>query len=85
MLGHGDRQTQLLPKKIEALAGQRIVAVSAGGYHSLARTADGSVWSWGQGEYGCLGPAVISSSYLPLHPHLDLLGQQLVRHVLAVA
>ena len=46
-LGHGDEQRQLLPKKVEALAGQRIVAVSAGEHHSLALTADGSVWSWG--------------------------------------
>ena len=29
-LGHGDQQHQLLPKKIEAFAGQRVVAVSAG-------------------------------------------------------
>ena len=28
-LGHGDQELQLLPKKIEALAGQRVVAVSA--------------------------------------------------------
>ena len=55
MLGHGDQQTQLLPKKVEALAGQRAVAVSAGSSHSLAITADGAVWSWGDGEYGKLG------------------------------
>ena len=65
MLGHGDRQTQLLPKKIEALAGQRIVAVSAGGYHSLARTADGSVWSWGQGACGMLGHGDQQGQLLP--------------------
>ena len=29
-LGHGDEQHQLLPKKVEAFAGQRVVAVSAG-------------------------------------------------------
>ena len=29
-LGHGDQQHQLLPKKIEAFAGRRVVAVSAG-------------------------------------------------------
>jgi len=51
-LGHGDQQSQLLPKKIEAFAGQRVVAVSAGEYHSLALTAGGSVWSWGDGDYG---------------------------------
>ena len=53
-LGHGDRQDQLLPKKIEALAGQRVVAVSAGN-HSLALTADGALWSWGWGGFGSLG------------------------------
>jgi membrane protein implicated in regulation of membrane protease activity len=54
-LGHGDQQRQLLPKKIEALAGQRVVAVSAGGGHSLALTADGAVWSWGSGACCQLG------------------------------
>ena len=48
-------QDQLLPKKIEAFAGQRVVAVSAGAGHNLAITADGSVWSWGNGAYGKLG------------------------------
>ena len=43
MLGHGDEQNQLLPKKIEAFAGQRVVAVSAGEDHSLALTANGAV------------------------------------------
>ena len=46
-LGHGTSQNQLLPKKIEALAGRRVVAVSAGGSHSLAISGDGAVWSWG--------------------------------------
>jgi len=53
-LGHGDEQNQLLPKKIEAFAGQRVVAVSAGERHSLAITADGAVLTWGKGEGGCL-------------------------------
>ena len=54
-LGHGDQQDQPLPKKVEALTGRRVVAVSAGGEHSLALTADGAVWSWGSGYYGRLG------------------------------
>ena len=44
-LGHGDQQNQLLPKKVEAFVGQPVVAVSAGGNHSLALTADGALWS----------------------------------------
>ena len=54
MLGHGDEQNQLLPKKVDALAGQRVVAVSAGLGHSFAITADGDVWSWGEGGFGRL-------------------------------
>ena len=54
-LGHGDEQGQLLPKKIEAFAGQRVVAVSAGEQHSIARTADGAVFTLGEGGHGCLG------------------------------
>ena len=48
-------QDQLLPKKIEAFAGQRVVAVSAGAQHSIALTADSAVFTWGKGESGCLG------------------------------
>ena len=54
-LGHGDWQDQLLPMKVEAFAGQRVFAVSAGTSHSIALTADGAVFTWGQGERGCLG------------------------------
>ena len=43
MLGHGDWQMQLLPKKIEAFTEQRGVAVSAGIRHSLAITADAAL------------------------------------------
>ena len=63
-LGHGDEQRQLLPKKVEALAGQRVVAVSAGGHHSIARTVDGAVLTWG--ERGCLGHGEdLSNQLLP--------------------
>ena len=54
-LGHGDQQNQLLPKKVEALAGRRVVAVSAACNHSLAITADSAVFTWGEGESGRLG------------------------------
>ena len=65
-LGHGDTQRQLLPKKVEAFAGRRVVAVSAGTSHSLARTADGAVFTWGKGEDGCLGHGEdLSNQLLP--------------------
>jgi len=64
-LGHGDQQNQLLPKKIEAVAGQRVIAVSAGDLHSLAITADGAVWSWGYGGHGQLGHGDEQTQPLP--------------------
>ena len=65
-LGHGDQQDQLLPKKVEALADQRVIAVLAGAYHSLALTAVGAFFTWGKGEDGCLGHGEdLSNQLLP--------------------
>jgi len=65
-LGHGDEQDQLLPKKVETFAGRRVVAVSAGAFHSTARTADGAVFTWGHGGHGCLGHGEdLSNQLLP--------------------
>ena len=50
----------------EALAGQRVVAVSAGFRHSLALAADGAVFTWGHGFHGCLGHGEdLSNQLLP--------------------
>ena len=65
MLGHGDEQNQLLPKKVEAFAGRRVIAVSAGAVHSLASTADGAVWSCGCGLCGRLGHGNQQNQLLP--------------------
>ena len=60
-----EQERQLLPKKVEAIAGQRVIAVSAGRYHSLALTADGAVWSWGYGTGGKLGHGDEQDQLLP--------------------
>ena len=66
-LGHGeDLSSQLLPKKIEAFAGRRIIAVSTGFTYSIALTADGAVFTWGMGEDGSLGHGEdLSNQLLP--------------------
>ena len=63
-LGHGDRQEQLRPKHVVAFK-ERVVAVSAGGRHSLALTASGAVWSWGDGQRGRLGHGDEQHQLLP--------------------
>lgn len=54
-LGHGDRQDQLTPKRVEALVGVDVKQVVCGMYQTFAITGDGKVFSWGRGEYGRLG------------------------------
>ncbi|KAI3706798.1 hypothetical protein L6452_24771 [Arctium lappa] len=65
-LGTGSELDQLFPAKIEFNSTDRrervkIVGVSAGAYHSLALSDDGSVWSWGSNTYGQLGVNVENS------------------------
>jgi len=69
------------------LAGQHVIAVFSGRYHSFALTADGSVWSWGDGDYGKLGHAEavqleIPSSALPrfANKYFSLFGTRGFRH-----
>jgi len=54
--GHGQEQQNVCKlARIQALAETRVVAVSAGGYHTLALTDAGTVFSWGNCISGCLG------------------------------
>ena len=58
-MGHGgDPFTQcLVPTKVagEGIDEAVIVQVAAGDYHSMALTASGRLWTWGQGRNGQLG------------------------------
>jgi len=49
-LGHGSSESEVLPRRIEALAqtGQQFVAVAAGTTHALALTEEGELYGWGQ-------------------------------------
>ncbi|XP_068082847.1 E3 ubiquitin-protein ligase HERC2 [Anabrus simplex] len=56
-LGHGDNVTQLKPKLVKALLGNRIVQVACGSRdaQTLALSDEGLVFSWGDGDFGKLG------------------------------
>ena len=58
-LGCGGLSDISNPKLISDLSTYvvRKVAVNSGGRHAMALTADGKVFSWGDGEYGQLGHA----------------------------
>eukprot|EP00947_MAST-08B_sp_MAST-8B-sp1_P004458 g4458.t1 len=64
-LGHGNQETQHVPKLIEALSGVRVCAVSAGDHHSLFLTEGGKVYSCGSGGSGQLGHGNEEDQYVP--------------------
>ena len=64
-LGHGDERVQLEPMVIEALRGVRVVAMAAGGGHSLVLTDEGGVLSFGAGVSGQLGHGDDAHQYEP--------------------
>ena len=53
--GHGDEVHQFEPVLVEALHHKLISGISCGGYHSVALSQQGLVFTWGSGEYGKLG------------------------------
>ncbi|MDI1447998.1 PLAT/LH2 domain-containing protein [Polyangium sp. 6x1] len=51
-----------VPVKISDFGGVKAKAISAGWRHSLALLEDGTVWSWGQNNFGQLGNGTVSAS-----------------------
>lgn len=54
-LGHGDNGWKYVPRITQSLAGQVVVQVTCGSYHTAAVTANGALFTWGGGMYGKLG------------------------------
>tara|TARA_B110001452_G_scaffold11041_1_gene9183 strand:+ start:3615 stop:8069 length:4455 start_codon:yes stop_codon:yes gene_type:complete len=54
-LGHGDQTTVSEPRLLSTLKSSRMRACAAGEEHSLAASADGTLFSWGSGSFGKLG------------------------------
>jgi len=53
------------PTRVDGM--EDVVAVSAGGSHTMAITADGSLWGWGNGLSGQLGAGTTAMRLMPAH------------------
>jgi len=63
-LGDGTTTTRTTPVQVSGLSG--VVSVGAGGSHSLAVKADGTVWSWGNNGSGRLGDGTTTTRTTPV-------------------
>jgi len=68
-LGDGTKQKRAKPVQVKGPGGDgyllQIVAIAAGGAHSLALHADGTVWAWGSNAWGQLGDGSTDGRTLP--------------------
>lgn len=85
-LGHGDCQAQLLPRRVEALAGYSAVQVACGVWHTaaLARSARAAenaqvtrLFTWGDGDKGQLGDGRKGGVPTPVCIDGELAGQSI--------
>lgn len=65
-LGNGTTLDNLNPKPVKNNFGsEKIVALSAGGYHNMALSSKGNLWGWGWNGYGQLGDYSHTNSSTP--------------------
>ena len=63
-LGNGTNSNSNAPVQVNNING--IIAISAGGDHSLALKSDSTVWTWGRNSEGQLGDGTNSNSNVPV-------------------
>ncbi|MFD2256594.1 hypothetical protein ACFSSA_07900 [Luteolibacter algae] len=67
-LGDGSKTHRFAPVPMDISNGvPAIKSIDSGGNHALASGIDGSIWSWGLGNYGQLGRGSTSSSNKPVN------------------
>jgi len=64
-LGLGARHPELSPRRVDALAAQRVIGIACGDFHSLALTSANEVYTWGCGSSGELGHGAPEHQTLP--------------------
>ena len=78
LLGHGDEEDVLAPRRVAALCGHRVVSVSVGDSAISCLTDEGKVFTHGAGFYGQLGHGDGSHHRLPKQVTGALAGVRIV-------
>lgn len=69
VLGHGNEERSLRPRRVESLVGEHAVSAACGWRHTVCLTASGRLYSWGHGGFGQLGHGGLIHFFLPLQLH----------------
>uniref|UniRef100_A0A8D0CL40 Regulator of chromosome condensation (RCC1) and BTB (POZ) domain containing protein 1 n=1 Tax=Scleropages formosus TaxID=113540 RepID=A0A8D0CL40_SCLFO len=78
-LGTGDNQSTIVPKKLDCLAGKRVVSLSYGsGPHVLLATQDGELYAWGHNGYSQLGNGTTNQGVSPILVSANLLNKKVM-------
>jgi alpha-tubulin suppressor-like RCC1 family protein len=64
-LGDNTTSNRSMPVPVIGLSGV-VVAVAAGGFHTVALTSDNTMWVWGGNNYGQLGDNTTSNRLMPV-------------------
>ncbi|KAG9457082.1 hypothetical protein H6P81_001590 [Aristolochia fimbriata] len=65
-LGLGDRTDRLVPEKVSAVDGQKMVLVACGWRHTICISSTGSLYTYGWNKYGQLGHGHFEDLLVPL-------------------
>ncbi|XP_076376771.1 RCC1 domain-containing protein 1 isoform X2 [Megalopta genalis] len=75
-LGHNDLEDCDNPKLIEALAGLKVVRISAMGWHSAVITDQGDLYTWGWNTNGELGLSSLDSKVVAVPTLVDFTDER---------
>ncbi len=62
-LGNNGHVDSGIPVKVDIPGSEKIIAIAAGGSHTMALTENGDLWSWGRDDYGQLGNGDTDDSF----------------------
>lgn len=65
-LGNGNTYNRTTPTLIDSFNGEKVIAISLGGYTSAAITESGKLYMWGENDYGQLGNGLTIDRSFPL-------------------
>ncbi|KAL5216556.1 hypothetical protein ABZP36_007957 [Zizania latifolia] len=64
-LGLGDRNDRLVPEKVSAVEGEKMVLVACGWRHTITISSSGSLYTYGWSKYGQLGHGDFEDHLVP--------------------